>query len=319
MSEWERRKYPEVLGTGDFGVFLAASNEIVLLTYNKGIYKYEFKSDDWIKIMDYPDKQCLSNYDATVYINDRNKIIMMSSWSDWQLMECDIQSKQIKILSDNVELPFSDSNQLFCDFDNNIHFTRQPRHAQPTHYIFDKTAKQFKLTDNMPAKIFVNPIPIKFKNSLITTATPAKKTYIMEFTDTKWLIWDYVKGIYYNGDLITTIDDGNRYLIIMAGQDLEQDSIPTMNETSVYDLKKNKLYKTSLTLPWSGRWQRDVVIARNKNHDECLVFGYIKKQLPINVIKMIANYVCFDRIHWICRGKGHLSIDVDKLFQSIQR
>ena len=93
-------------------------------------------------------------------------------------------------------------------------------------------------------------------------------------TNKAWKIWDYIPGIYYNFWGLAIEDDDNRHIIFAGGQDLSGSRIVNIDVLYIYDLKTNKVRKTSCKVPYSG--DSDVCIARDEYRDSCLVFGYIR-------------------------------------------
>lgn len=228
-ADWTEKNYPKVLYEhygpkyhSDSGVWLCDANgELILLTQNTGIHRYDSKSDDWNKIMDYPDK---NNYymcynAATQRLNDKNAIISLcectsaSSMTNingiqFRFIQFDLDTKTFKYLSPAVD-GIGSSVKVFCDIDDeNIHFlTRETKVFAPrfndfeqNHYIFNLDANNCrsnqsqsqsesgelqlqKFQSNLPM-IYNNPVFVECRNSFFTTVTMGNypsKIHIMEY------------------------------------------------------------------------------------------------------------------------------------------
>ena len=356
--DWIDKNYPKILYEhygnqydADGGIWLSDTNgELILLTTNKGIYRYKSSTDDWNKIMDYPDKNKyqMSPYaDATQRINNKNKIIMLCDCSfskihssSYELVEFNLDCKTFEYLS-NGGLTFPGySTKLFCDINDNIHYFTQERLTDvQSHYMFDFQTKLFKLQETSLPIIYKKPVFVGYnnRNSIFMSITKGNypyKVHIMEYLcrdknkdkdkGEKWNIWDCIDGINYNSHILTIDDENNRYLIIFGGQNLNKKGRKDGIDFTIYDLKKNELYQSELKFPRPHPGASDIVIVRDKNRDNCLVFGFLRdwkdsKKLILNedLVNMIADFVCFDNIHWIERGILHAAVRVDQLFSYI--
>ena len=353
-AQWVIKNYPKCqyehygeLYHAEKGVWVSDANgELILLSFDKGIYRYNVDADDWNKIMDYPDN---NNYHmsrgVTQRINNKNKIIMLcecsfSTSNDFvhQLVEFDLDTKTFQCIvhSKGNEIDGSSIIQ-FCDIlfdDNNIHYltTKSIRRTDPQmHKSFDLNSKKIEIRNknfNLP-KTCKKPVYVKCRNSIITTRETdinwPHEVHIMEYNcqEKKWNMWDSIEGINYNSSIVTLDDENNRYLIFFGGQNIIINKKGRKDEFdfTILDLKKNKLNYSRLKFSHScGR--SDIVITRNKFRDNCLVFGYLRDWKSIDLkliltkdlVNIIDSYVCFDTIHWIKQGALHAAVPADQLF-----
>ena len=318
---------PQLLHIGD--------NEMVMLPQKReydseyeddedGIHKYNALHDKYTKIMDYP-RDLVSISHSAAY-DEKSKLIYVCNPRS-QLIEIDIDSKKVNILSTNANY---NRTPLIFVVDDDIHIMNW---RKSKYGIFNKSTQTFKqMTDT---EYIMSPwtVCMKLRQSIITTAIQKTDNKIVtmmneySYINKKWINWE-IEGIscYRPRIVVTKFEE---YLIFMGGKDMK--TRMRSKDILVYNFKHKQMRKSSIKIPCS---HFTVVLDRNDDREDVLLSSYMNKLwrnpefvsvqlLPFYLTKLIGKYICFEYVHLVGlndkdHSYAHWSINVDKIIQSMQ-
>ena len=119
-----------------------------------------------------------------------------------------------------------------------------------------------------------------------------------------------------------------QYLILLGGFEFHHETYKAVKSIFVLNVRTKKLMKSSIKLPVTNLEYGHVFADEVK--DLSLVFAYINNlwkceefsdisALPIYLIKLIAKWICFEKVHLTTSKKQdrYWEIDIDQILQSI--
>ena len=297
---------------------------------SKSIHKYNAISNEWTKVMDYPQNFKLMSHKS--FIDTKNNMIYLCN-DDSKLLQINLNTKKIKTLSNKANMGTFPGIFIIND---KIHIID----AYQRHLVFNESNDKFDLIhDYKDDKMTVSNRPFYFTKtkSIINTflRKKSKKScpIIMEFKNNKWNDWKIENNQYIAGSriLATSRED---YLIFMNGVDLTSSNRHDL--IFVYDVGKGKLIKSDIELPKdSGKRRISCGVTRNNDKENLVTFGFINKcfggneyqniqRLPFYLIKFIETWVCYETMHVIInrdsdfnpKERKHWIIDMDKIITS---
>eukprot|EP01084_Bolivina_argentea_P288615 495393_1 len=288
-----------------------------------GIYTFNTNTNEWIKLLDYPDHDNFRSDSHSTSFDKKNQIIYLCNRS--QLLRFNLKTKSVEIVSTNINFG---SYPGLVYVNDHIHIIGGENTDQ--HLIFDEKKNNFNEIysfNTVTNLLFGHSILyMKSRNSILLFGSKSQLTApaISEFSmvNKKWNEWkmEIPDSVYYSAT-VSTKDE--QYIFILGGY---LSGGGWSNDIFVFDVKRDAFFKSSIKCPL--RTQYRGVIMKNDYKDELLTFGFIHKlfidgtmndvqELPCYIIKLISEWVSNDYIHLIEFNSGkHWKISVDHILSS---
>ena len=323
-------------------------NEFILIDARSNrIFEYNAKSNDWTRICLEMDKgEKWEDLGAT--INPKNKIIYV--YDHKKLYEIDSKKIHANIYDLDIEIDMAYpkmlviKDKIYISSDELDHLGHTVDLSSDNNRI-----GEFPFITDLTVQFLTY---LKSKNTILCVSTDDEQTKEFEIneysldqissevitriqieidSDEVSQLKDHLCGNMFAGYAMTKAED---YLFILGGEiddSGHNGDICPKNSITVYDLKRNECYETSIICPTVSGTMYAICMV-DEELDELIMFGFVHgvyrlkqfddmRHLPVYLIKMMSKWFCTEYVHILARfdtGSGrHWKINIDEILNKM--
>ena len=117
------------------------------------------------------------------------------------------------------------------------------------------------------------------------------------------------------------VTNDERYIVILGANTSKEYQEEAKDTIQLLDIGENKWFTSKIKMPTSNMCR--AIIMGNVEEDSCLVYGYLRenkleKELPLEIIEMIAHWFVMEFVHLVDRSNGnHWNIPLEQILQNM--